>query len=485
MMFEVVSSYFNMPWVYYTFICIYFATTVTIIGVILSENRNPVKSLAWVTVLFLLPIVGIILYLFFGRSIKNKRMISRRNRRKLRKYERAPHVDKRRLELEEESHQLINLAGTLAAAPYYPDNSVEIFTDGHSKFEAFKRDLQSARHSINIQYYIFEDDNIGREIRDILIERCKAGVDVRVIYDHVGSFKVKSKFFKEMKRAGIQAYPFLKVSFPQFGTRINWRNHRKISIIDGSIGYIGGMNIADRYIDGGKNFKSWRDTHLRLTGPIVRALRYSFAIDWNFMGQPLLENDSDKVYTPEVNAPRAGMQLLTSGPTSQWSNVAFMFHKAIAGAKKRVFIQTPYFLPTEGLLKALQVAALAHVDVRIMIPRRSDSLMLTYASYSYIAESLKAGIKIYFYDGGMLHAKTMIIDNELTSVGSTNFDFRSFECNFESNVFIYSTEVNRRMSEVFLKDMEGSTRITPFEWRNRPYTQKAAESIVRLLSPIL
>ncbi|MDE6369420.1 MAG: cardiolipin synthase, partial [Muribaculaceae bacterium] len=435
-MFEVVSSYFNMPWVYYTFLCIYFATTVTIIGVILSENRNPLKSLAWITVLFLLPIFGIILYLFFGRSIKNKRMISRRNRRKLRKYEKSPNIDKHSLGLTEESMQMINLAGTLAASPFYPDNSVEIFTNGATKFEALKRDLRNARHSINLQYYIFEDDEIGREICDILIERHNAGVEVRVIYDHVGSFNVNSSFFKKMKRAGIQAYPFLKVSFPQFGTRINWRNHRKICVIDGSIGYIGGMNIADRYIDGGKNFDCWRDTHLRLTGPAVRALRYSFAIDWNFMGQPLLENDTDHVYTPEVDAPRAGIQLLTSGPTSQWSNIAFMFHKAIAGAKKRVYIQTPYFLPTEGLLKALQVAALAHVDVRVMMPRRSDSKMLTYASSSYIAESLQAGIKIYFYEAGMLHAKTMIIDDEFSSVGSTNFDFRSFECNFESNVFI-------------------------------------------------
>ena len=288
-----------------------------------------------------------------------------------------------------------------------------------------------------------------------------------------------------MRRSGIQAYPFLKVSFPQFGTRINWRNHRKICIIDGSIGYIGGMNIADRYLDGGKKFDLWRDTHLRLTGPVVRALRYSFAIDWNFMGQPLLENDIDLVSYPATDAPRAGMQLLTSGPTSQWSNIAFMFHKAIAGAKRRVYLQTPYFLPTEGLLKALQVAALAHVDVRVIIPRHSDSKMLTYASYSYIAESLKSGIKIYFYEPGMLHAKTLIIDDEFTSVGSTNFDFRSFECNFESNIFIYSKEVNAQMSDIFNKDLGHSTRIIPFEWRNRPYRQKAVESLVRLLSPIL
>lgn len=483
-MFETLNQYFNMSWVYYTFLCIYAVTTITIIGVILSENRNPVKSLAWVTVLFLLPIAGIILYLFFGRSIKNKRMISRRNRRKLRKHERMQNIDKRSISLTNESVQMITLAGTLAASPYYPGNSVEIFTDGKSKFEALKRDLKTAQHSINIQYYIFEDDKIGREIRDILVERCHSGVEVRVIYDHVGSFSVRSSFFKEMQKEGIQAYPFFKVSFPQLGTRINWRNHRKICVIDGSIGYIGGMNIADRYIDGGK-FATWRDTHLRVTGPIVRALRYSFAIDWNFMGQPLLEDDNAYAHKTDSEGLKAGMQLITSGPTSQWSNIAFMFHKAIANAKRRVYIQTPYFLPTEGLLKALQVAALAHVDVRLMLPRRSDSKMLTYASSSYIAESLKSGIKVYFYEAGMLHSKMMIIDDEISSIGSTNFDFRSFEHNFEANVFIYSHEMNNRLMDIFKADLEKSTRISTFEWQKRPYAQKAAESIIRLLSPIL
>lgn len=490
MMFETISQYFNMSWVYYTFLTIYVATTITIIGVILSENRNPVKSLAWVTVLFLLPIAGIVLYLFFGRSIKNKRMISRRNRRRLKKRERAKRVDPASIGLSEESRRLVTLAGALTGSPFYADNDVEIFTDGATKFDALKRDLRNARHSINLQYYIFEDDHIGREIRDILVERRRAGVEVRVIYDHVGSFSVRSRFFKEMRKEGIHAYPFFKVSFPPFGTRINWRNHRKLCIIDGHIGYIGGMNIADRYVSGNSRFPVWRDTHLRLTGSIVGALRFSFAVDWNFMGQPLIEDSFDVgAIGPDrlasASSAKAGMQLLTSGPTSQWSNIAFMFHRAIAGAKRRVYIQTPYFLPTEGLLKSLQTAALAHVDVRVMLPRHSDSRMLTYASASYIAESIKAGIKIYFYEAGMLHSKMIIVDDEFASVGSTNFDFRSFEHNFEANAFIYSREVNARLSGIFESDLAGCTRVAALEWRKRPYANKAIESIVRLLSPIL
>lgn len=481
------QEYLLSPWLYYTLMTVYALSILTVIIVILSENRNPVKSLAWMTVLLVVPGVGLVLYIFFGRNIQRKHLISRRNLRKLRRTEassRRP-ADLRRLRLSPQSVQLVKLAHSLAGAVYHEWNSASVFTDAREKMDALIADIDNARDYINIEYYIIDDDNIGRRFQSALIQAARRGVRVRVIYDHVGSFSAGRKFWKELRQAGVDIHPFFRVVFPIFATHINWRNHRKIAVIDGRAAYIGGMNIADRYLDGGKKFDLWRDTHLRLTGPVVRALRYSFAIDWNFMGQPLLENDIDLVSYPATDAPRAGMQLLTSGPTSQWSNIAFMFHKAIAGAKRRVYLQTPYFLPTEGLLKALQVAALAHVDVRVIIPRHSDSKMLTYASYSYIAESLKSGIKIYFYEPGMLHAKTLIIDDEFTSVGSTNFDFRSFECNFESNIFIYSKEVNAQMSDIFNKDLGHSTRIIPFEWRNRPYRQKAVESLVRLLSPIL
>ena len=241
------------------------------------------------------------------------------------------------------------------------------------------------------------------------------------------------------------------------------------------------MNVADRYVRGNR-LGMWRDTHLRIVGPAVGSLQYSFAVDWNFMGRPLIE---ESLSLPEMPPGDMGVQLITSGPTSQWHNVAMMFHHAIAGARKRIYIQTPYFLPTEALLKALQCAALAKVDVRIMMPRRSDSDLLRYASDSYIAECLQAGIKIYLYEGGMLHSKTLIIDDELVSVGSTNFDFRSFEYNFEANLFIYSGKFNDEMVELFDRDMKKSHHLTSAEWRRRPMLKKGAESIVRLTSPIL
>ena len=480
-MFESLAQSVDWLWVRDIVFLLYAVTIVSIIVIVVSENRNPVKSLAWVTVLLLLPMLGIVLYIFFGRNIQNKRKLSRRNRRRLRKREPRSKVAFSELQFSPESLQHIRLAHSLTGAQPYSGNKVEVFTNGRDKFEALKADLRSARDYINLQYYIFENDRIGYEIADILIDRAHAGVTVRVIYDHVGSFNVKSAFFKRMRRAGIQIFPFFEVSFPQLGTRINWRNHRKLCVIDGRVGYLGGMNIADRYIDGGRKFDSWRDTHTRVEGPIVGALQYSFAVDWHFMGQPLIEDD------PADDTPRGDVcaQLVTSGPTSQWANLSMMFDKAIGNAKKRIYIQTPYFLPTDPLLKGLTTAALSGVDVRIMVPSRSDSRLLDYASASYITECLRSGIKLYRYLPGMLHSKLVLVDDEFVSIGSTNFDFRSFEHNFEGNLFFYSAELNQQVMDIIRRDLAASERILPAQWRKRPVHRRAIESVVRLLSPIL
>lgn len=483
-MFSLIDATY-LSWLYYALFMAYSITVIGIIIIVLSENRSPVKSLAWVTVLLLLPAFGIILYLVFGRSIKNTRMISRRNRRRLRKQDtnrkkiRISHLD-----LSQESKQLIRLTNTLAGSMFYTDNDCSVFTSGGEKFESLFRDISNAKRYVNLQYYIIEDDATGIKLKDLLERKSREGVLVRLIYDNVGSYKVKKSFFRDLQEAGVQVFPFFKVVFPPFGTRINWRNHRKICIIDGEIGYIGGMNIAERYITGGK-FDSWRDTHLRITGPAVLSLQYSFAVDWNFMGQPLIDDEEPSTSYPHISQPTQVMQLLTSGPTSHWTTVAILFNRAIASAKKRVFIQTPYFLPTEGLLKALQAASLSGVDVRIMIPTVSDSKMLTSASSSYVTECLKSGMKIYTYDAGMLHAKTMLVDDEFVSIGSTNFDFRSFEHNFEANIQIYSKAFNAQMEEIFFKDMQSCTRIISTEWNKRPISKKVISSITRLLSPIL
>lgn len=415
-------------------------------------------------------------------------MISRKIRRRLRRSENKSNYTAAHLHLSQRSTQQITLGKSLTGAQFHGENTVEVFTSGKEKFDALERDLLEAKESINLQYYIFAGDDTGNKIANVLKEKARSGVKVRVIYDHVGSFSVRSRFFKDMQAAGVLAYPFFKVTFPQLATRVNWRNHRKLCIIDNKIGYIGGMNIADRYIDGG-NFDVWRDTHLRITGPAVDALNYSFAVDWNFTTGELIElssNHSDHERNAHSSAVKGvGAQVLTNGPTSQWHAVEMAFHKAILNAQRRVYIQTPYFLPTEGLLNALQTAALAHVDVRIMIPEASDSKMLTYASASYIKECLRSNIKVYMYKAGMLHAKMLIVDDEMVSIGSTNFDFRSFEYNFEANIFCYSKEFNARMLEVFKNDLKDCERVNAYQWNKRSLWRKACESFLRLLSPVL
>lgn len=479
---ELFSTSFHIGWLYSGLAVAYFITIVSIIGVVLSENRNPVKSLAWITVLLLFPIGGVILYIFFGRSIKNTRLISRRNKRRLRQTFNHEDFSSATETMPPAIRQQTELGRALTDAHYLPGNEIELFHYGTDKFESLLRDISNARSYIHLQYYIFEDDNLGARIKNALMAASRRGVKVRVIYDHIGSLNVSRRFFREMKEAGIEVYPFFRVAFPPFATRINWRNHRKLAVIDGQTGYIGGMNIADRYISGGK-FPCWRDTHLRITGPGVGALQYSFAVDWSFMGQPLIEENLS--CPPVESAEAAGVQLLTCGPTSEWSNVAMQMLKAIGNARKRVYIQTPYFLPTESLLRSLQAAALARIDVRVMIPQKSDSAILTYASYSYIMECLRAGIKIYLFKGGMLHSKTLMIDDDYSSVGSANIDFRSFEHNFEATMFIYSAKVNAELRRQFMLDLANSERVNPAQWRNRSKVQKAKESIVRLLSPIL
>lgn len=468
---------------YWLLIIAYGITVISIVGIVLSENRNPVKSLAWITVLLLFPVGGLVLYLFFGRSIKNTHMISRRNKRKLRQGE-STVTTVIPENYTPEMRQLTELGRSLCGATFYPDNRVEVYSYGRDKFEALFNDIRAAEEYIHLQYYIIEDDHIGRALRDALIERAKAGVRVRVIYDDFGCWGVSRKFFRSMRETGIDIHPFFKVVFPPFATRINWRNHRKLAVIDGEVAYVGGMNVADRYIDGGSKFGCWRDTHMRITGPAVAAVQYSFAVDWSFMGQSLLQEPVD-MSLPKGPGEAAGLQMMRCGPTSEWSNVSLYMLKAIGNAKKRVYIQTPYFLPTDAMLSALQAAALSRVDVRVMIPLKSDSSTLTLASYSYIMECLRAGIKIYLFEAGMLHSKTMMIDDRLSAIGSANIDFRSFEHNFEETMFIFSSEVNTTLRAQFMADLQQSTRVRASVWRRRPIIQKAKESIVRLLSPVL
>ena len=470
-------------WFIFLAICLYFAIIITSVTVVLKENRNPIRALSWVIALIFLPGVGLIFYLFFGRSLRGE-MLSQKNRRRLQHSFQPYGVKLQETELRKEQKNLVMLGTQVGGYPLTFNNKVDILTDGVSKFEALKKDLSEAKKSIFLQYYIFLDDKIGNEISDILISKAREGVEVKVIYDHVGSFSASNSFFKKMQKEGIEVHPFFRVNFPQVANRINWRNHRKIVVIDGRVGYIGGMNIADRYAYGnGKNKELWRDTHFRVEGDIVESLIHSFLVDWNFRKK--------EPYFPELPSRQetiintSGIQLVTGGPVSTWDNLSLMFLKAISSAKRLIWIQTPYFLPTDALFNALQAAALANIDVRIMMPAHTDSLLLHYASFSYISQCLAAGIKIYLYMPGMLHAKSMVIDDDLVTAGSTNFDFRSFENNFECNLFIHDAEINSQMREIFYNDMKDCEKLQKEKWKKRALSHRFLESLLRLVSPIL
>lgn len=470
-------------WLLFLCAALYLAVIVSCVVVILRENRNPIRSLAWVIALLSLPFVGFIFYMFFGRSLKGMHLISRRNRRKLLKAVSTRKADIHSLSLTPEEQVLARLVMALSHAPLVVNNKISTYTTGAAKFEALKRDILNARHSIFLQYYIFSDDRIGNEIAEMLIAKARAGLVVKVIYDHVGSFSSRSSFFRRMKEGGVDVHPFFRVTFPQLANRINWRNHRKIVVIDNVIGYIGGMNIADRYAASESDGNVWRDTHFRVEGDIVESLMYSFAIDWNFLKKDISTLPLTVPPTPFGNS--VGMQFISSGPVSMWDNLTLSFLKCIGAATRSIYIQTPYFLPTDSLLHALEAAALAKIDVRIMLPGRSDSRMLRYASHSYITQCLRAGIKIYIYEPGMLHSKMMTVDDRLATVGSTNFDFRSFENNFECNLMVYDPTFNGECRAIFMADQKKCRKVTLSQWKKRPLSSRFMESLVRLFSPIL
>lgn len=476
-----------VPWIYTALMIGYALTILSCIVVVMSEHRNPIKSLAWVIALIFLPVVGLIVYLFFGRSLKNVRMISRHSRKQLLGKDGQTIGVLRPDSLPDGSKLLSLLDEKISGFKLRCASSVEIFNFGADKFARLIDDLKAAKSSINLQYYIFSDDTLGKQIASILMEKARQGVRVRVLYDHVGSFSTRNRFFKAMRQAGVHVHPFFRVTFPQFANRVNWRNHRKIVVIDNKTGYIGGMNIADRYMAGTDNPAGvWRDTHLRVEGPIVFDMLYQFAVDWNFLKT---EEEIDSISIPNADAdpiaPRIPVQLISSGPTDRWENIAMLFQRAILSARQCVYLQTPYFLPTDYLLKALQDAALSGVDVRIMIPRKSDSWLLSFASFSYISQCLLSGIKVYLYGAGMLHAKTMVIDDDFSTTGSSNFDFRSFEHNFECNLLMFHRDTNSRLKERFFDDTKQCELLTPEIWNARPYPIRTIESIVRLIAPIL
>ncbi|MDR0938309.1 MAG: cardiolipin synthase [Mediterranea sp.] len=461
---------------------VYFGLVLGTIVVIILDNRNPVKTIAWILVLLFLPVVGLVFYFFFGRDRRRERVIERKSYNRLLKKPMTEYLAQESSDTPHEYMRLIKLFQQTNQSFPFDGNRVEVYTDGYSMLRALMRELRRAKRHIHLEYYIFEDDAVGRMVRDTLIEKALQGVEVRVIYDDVGCWNVPNRFFEEMLGAGIEVRSFLKVRFPLFTSRVNYRNHRKIVVIDGVVGFVGGMNLAERYVKG-VGWGVWRDTHILLEGKAVHALQTAFLLDWYFVDRTLITASR---YFPNTGAKGEALaQIVTSEPVGPWRDIMQGLTMAISGAQKYFYIQTPYFLPTEQVLAAMQTAALAGVDVRLMMPERSDSRLIHAASRSYLADVMQAGVKVYFYKKGFLHSKLMVSDDQLATVGSTNLDFRSLEHNLEVNAFVYGTPTAVEMKEIFLRDQHDCTQVFLKKWMKRSWRQKVVESAVRLLAPLL
>lgn len=476
-----------MIYIHWIFLLIYIMVIVSIIVTILMDNRQPAKTMAWVMVLLFVPVAGIILYIFFGQNTRKMRFISQRSLDQLSKRQMLEFVEQRELRMPDKFQSLVRLFTNQSLALPFKDNEAEFYTDGYQFFPALLQSISRARHHIHLETYIFDDDPLGRLIADALIQKAKEGVEIRVIYDDVGCWRVPSAFFERMKKAGIDVCAFMPVKFPAFTSKVNYRNHRKVCVIDGIEGFTGGMNIALRYVKGMRNGTlPWRDTHMRLRGSIVYALQRAFLVDWYFVDRTLVTNRKYYPPMPWKISNDCLAQMVTSSPIAPWPDIMQGYVRILLEAKSYVYMESPYFLPTEPVLFAMRTAALAGVDVRLMVPRHSDSHLLEWASLSYVVETLAAGVKIKLYEGGFNHSKLLVADDEVSTCGSTNIDFRSFENNFESNVFFYDRQMALRIKELYMADETQSVDFNDVDTlKHRPYLHRLTESLFRLLAPLL
>lgn len=461
---------------------VYLITAIGVIIVIISENRNPIKTISWIMVLVFLPVFGLIIYAFFGQDYTKRRNISKRMYDKIKKRPLAELNSSELVDYPSQHIKLIKLLRNLNQAPLLHGSSVEFFVTGRDKFDSLFRDIDKATEHIHIEYYAWDDDVVGNHLKNLLIRKSAEGVKVRVIVDAVGSWYVKKRFYEEFRSGGIEIEEFMKVKFPMFTSHFNYRNHRKIVVIDGRVGYIGGMNVADRYMNG-VSWGNWRDTHVRIEGKGVQGLQSVFLIDWFIVSKSLIT--ARKFFPSLENFGNNSMQIVSSGSYNPDREIMKGFMQAIFSAKSSIYIQTPYFIPPESLLEAIISASIRGVDVRLMVPRKSDTLLVQLASRSYFKKLLIAGVKVYFYEPGFMHSKLTVIDDSLTLIGSTNFDIRSFEQNLEVEAFIYNEETALRGKEIFIEDQKSSTAIVLRDWIKRPVWMRFKESFIRLFTPLL
>ncbi|ARU63882.1 cardiolipin synthase [Tumebacillus avium] len=464
---------------------------VVFIGTVIAlENRSPGKTVAWLIVLTLLPLLGFLLYLAAGRNARKEKLF-RHKHMKGGKLESI--VEKQLRQMTEDQvllgygvqqkKRLVRLSLNNSLSPLTSNNRFEVLTDGKQKFQVLFEELEKAQDHIHLMYYIFKDDGIGQETRKLLLRKKQEGVEVRVMVDGLGSHKTSKQFFQEMRDAGIEVAVFFPVKFPYVTSRLNFRNHRKIVVIDGRVGLLGGMNIGDEYLSRDPKLGYWRDTHLLVRGESVQLMQKTFLNDWYFVTKQKIT--ADKYYPKPEQVGDMLVQIVPSGPDAEFDSIRQIFFTACATAEKRIYLQTAYFIPDDSIIMALKMAALSGVDVRVIVQGVPEYRVTYWATRSYFTELLDAGVKIYQYEKGILHTKVLIIDDEVASLGSANFDIRSFLLNFEIGAFLYNKEFADRLERDFRMDLENSRLVEKDVYKSRPLKDKLRESGARLLSPLL
>lgn len=458
---------------------------------VLTQNLNPTKTISYIIVLVFFPFFGLIVYYLFGQEYRKNKIFNRKhllNQRIIADVSKRLQPRKQDLkdlqdDVLEGKIKLVKLLHSSENSPLTINNDVQIIKNGENKFKLLLADLKAAKHHINMEYYILRDDQIGTKVIDLLCKKAEEGVKVRLSIDDVGS-SVSRASKRRMIESGVEWHPFMPVLFPGLTGKMNYRNHRKIVVIDGIIGYIGGINVADTYVNHEDSDNYWRDTHLRIVGESVKSLQIHFLMTWEFVSQKKME--LEEAFFPKDDCNECvAMQIAASGPDTDWANIMEVIFTAIVTAEKYVYLTTPYFIPNEQILTALQVAAKSGVDVRLLIPKLSDSWTAKHATNSYIECLLEANVKIYRYCKGFIHAKTMVVDDVFATVGTTNMDYRSFNINFEINAMIYNEEKSLELKADFLEDLKESEAIDKERWLHRPKFEKLKESYCRLWAPLL
>jgi len=444
-------------------------------------------------VLVFLPGIGFIFYLFIGQDLSKKKMFD------LKEEEDNCFqimVDKQEKEIDDNKYfskdpnfyqynEIIKMFLFSGQSYFSQDNDLDIYYDGNDKFKALLDSIKSAEKFIHIEYYVFKKDVLGTEVFNALVEKAKEGIEVKLLVDGMGGRTLNKAFLKPLLDAGGEYAFFFPPLVPKFQVRINYRNHRKLCIVDGKEAFIGGFNIGDEYVGRSKKFGYWRDTHIKIRGSAISSLQWRFFVDWRFATNKPIGSCLSYLSDEEANN-NVGIQIVSSGPDSKWASIRDGYQMLISNAKHKLYIETPYFIPDDGIYESLKIAALSGVDVSIMMPNKPDHPFIYWASLSYMGELLEAGVKFYTYEKGFLHSKVMIMDDFVSSVGTANLDIRSFKLNFEVNAFIYDEVTNLKLTDKFLRDARYNCKeITLEEYSKRSKIVRIKESISRLLSPIL